>query len=123
MEDMNEFNRDNIERWEWTMMIMQPNWVSLEVFERVRIGVVKKKGNSNAEGVRYERYNEGFAVQTLYIGAYDDEAPVIAEMHTFIKGNGYQPSGKHHEIYLSDLRRTTTEKLQTILRQPIRQVW
>jgi hypothetical protein len=122
MEDMNEFNRDNIERWEWTMMIMQPDWVSQEIVERVRIEVVKKKGNSNAERVRYARDNEGFAVQTLYIGAYDDEDPVIAEMHTFINSNGYQPNGKHHEIYLSDLRRTPAERLETILRQPIRQV-
>jgi hypothetical protein len=122
MENMNEFTRDNIERWEWTMMIMQPEWVSVETVERVRSGVVKKKGNSNAERVRFERYIEGSALQTLYIGAYDDEAPVIAEMHNFININGYQTNGKHHEIYLSDVRKIPAEKLQTILRQPIRQV-
>jgi hypothetical protein len=122
MENINEFTRDNIERWEWTMMIMQPEWVSPETVERVRIGVVKKKGHSNAERVRFERYIEGLALQTLYIGPYADEAPVIAEMHNFINTNGYQTNGKHHEIYLSDVRKTPPEKLQTILRQPIRQV-
>jgi hypothetical protein len=120
MEDMNEFSRENIARWEWAMMIMQPEWVSKEIVETVRIEVIKKKGNSGLERVKYERYREGLAVQTLYTGAYENEAPVIAEMHAFIKSNGYQINGKHHEVYLSDVRKTTAERLQTILRQPIR---
>ncbi len=122
MEDMNEFNRENIAHWEWTMMIMQPDWVLAEAVERVRADVIKKKGILFPETVRQERYHEGLAVQTLYTGAYKDEAPVIAEMHAFIKSNGYQTNGKHHEIYLSDARKTPADKLQTILRQPIRQV-
>jgi hypothetical protein len=122
MEDMNEFNRENIARWEWTMMIMQPDWVLAEAVERVRADVIKKKGILFPETVRHERYHEGLAVQTLYTGAYKDESPVIAEIHAFIKSNGYQTNGKHHEIYLSDARKTPADKLQTILRQPIRQI-
>jgi hypothetical protein len=122
MEDMNEFSRANIARWQWTMMIMQPEWVTQDTIERVRTEIIKKKSNSYAERVKFELYYEGLAVQTLYIGAYDDEAPVIAEMHTFIKSNGYQTNGKHHEVYLSDVRKTAAEKLQTILRQSIRQI-
>jgi hypothetical protein len=120
MDDMNEFNRANIARWEWTMMIMQLEWVTAELVDRVRADVIKKKGNSNAQRVRYDYYREGLAVQILYIGAYADEAPVIAEMHTFVKNSGYEIYGKHHEVYLSDVRKTSPEKLQTILRQPIR---
>ncbi len=120
MEDMNEFNRANIGRWEWTMMIMQPEWVTLETVERVRTEVTRKKGLANLSKVRYESYGEGAAVQILYLGAYDNEAPVIAEMHTFIRNNGFQTNGKHHEVYLGDPRKTAAEKLQTILRQPIR---
>lgn len=120
MKDMNGFSRENITRWEWTMMIMQPEWVTQEIMEIVKTEIIKKKGNSFPERVRYEQYCEGLAVQTLYTGAYADEAPVIAEMHAFIKSNAYQANGKHHEIYLSDVRKTSAEKLQTILRQPIR---
>jgi hypothetical protein len=120
MEDMNEFSRENIARWEWTMMIMQPEWVGPETVERVRTDQIKKKGNLLLEKVGYQQYSEGLAVQTLYIGAYADEAPVIAEMHSFIKNNAYHTNGKHHEVYLSDVRKTPVEKLQTILRQPIR---
>ncbi len=122
MEDMNEFSYENIARWKWTMMIMQPEWVTQETVELVQENVFKKKGNSNVNLVRYERYKEGLAVQKLYIGAYKDEAPVIADLHAFIKSNGYHTNGKHHEIYLSDVRKTSAEKLQTILRQPIRSV-
>ncbi len=122
MEDMNEFSYENIARWKWTMMIMQPEWVTQETVELVQENVFKKKGNSNVNLVRYERYNEGLAVQKLYVGAYKDEAPVIADMHAFIKSNGYHNNGKHHEVYLSDVRKTSAEKLQTILRQPIRSV-
>jgi hypothetical protein len=121
MENMNEFSRANIARWEWTMMIMQPEWVTLETVESVRLEVAKKKRFSSLSKVRYERYIEGLAAQTLYIGAYDNEAQVIADMHTFIRNNGYQTNGKHHEVYLSDVRKTSADRLQTILRQPIRQ--
>jgi hypothetical protein len=67
-----------------------------------------------------ETLTEGLCVQTLYIGAYDDEPPVIARMHEFIHANGYATHGKHHEIYMSDARRVPPEKNRTILRQPIR---
>jgi hypothetical protein len=120
MENIKEFNRENIDLWQWTMMIMQPDWVSPETVESVKSTVVKKKGNLNVERVRYEKYIEGQAVQTLYIGEYKNEAPVIEDMHTYINNNSCQTSGKHHEIYLSDMRKTPADKLQTILRQPIR---
>ncbi len=120
MEDMAEFSRANIERWEWIMMIMQPEWVTTETVEGVRSGVAKKKGLTNLGKVRFERYTEGAAVQTIYLGAYENEAPVIADMHAFIRSNGYRTNGKHHEIYLSDFRKTQAERLQTIFRQPIR---
>lgn len=120
MEDMNEFNLANKDRWEWTMMIMQPEWITSEWVERVREEVYKKKRISLSSKVRFETYHEGLSVQILYTGAYEKEAPTIAEMHKFIKTNGYKTNGKHHEIYLGDPRKTSPEKLQTILRQPIR---
>ncbi|MFZ0532844.1 MAG: GyrI-like domain-containing protein [Anaerolineales bacterium] len=120
MENMNEFSLANKDRWKWTMMIMQPEWVTTEWVEKVRQDTRKKKNNSFLTKVRFETFTEGLAVQVLYTGAYEKEAPTIAEMHEFIKTNGYQTNGKHHEIYLGDPRKTSPERLQTILRQPIR---
>ncbi|MDJ0348350.1 GyrI-like domain-containing protein [Cryobacterium sp. PH29-G1] len=72
------------------------------------------------EALRFETLDEGLAVQTLHIGPYDDEGPVLAAMHTdFIPAHSLNMAGKHHEIYLSDPRRTAPEKLKIILRQPV----
>ncbi len=120
MENMDEFSMVNKYRWEWTMMIMQPDWVTPEWVEKVKTDVTKKKKLASLANLRFEAYHEGLAVQILYTGPYDQEAPTIAEMHKFIKSNGYQTNGKHHEIYIGDPRKTQPEKLQTILRQPIR---
>jgi hypothetical protein len=122
MQNMNEFSLANKDRWQWTMMIMQPEWVSTEWVEKVRQDVMKKKSNTFLSKVRFELYKEGLAVQVLYIGAYEKEAPTIAEIHKFISSNGYQTNGKHHEIYLGDPRKTSPDRLQTILRQPILKV-
>ena len=122
MENMNEFNLATRDQWEWTMMIMQPEWVLIEIVEKVRQVANKTKPNAMLAEIRFERYSEGLAVQILYTGAYHDEAPTIAEMHKFIRTNGYQPNGKHHEIYLGDPRKTSPERLKTILRQPIREM-
>ena len=120
MKDMNLFSLANKDSWEWTMMIMQPEWVTYEWVVKIIEEVYRKKKLSKVKKVRFEPCNEGLSVQILYTGAYENEAPTIAEMHEFIKSNGYQTNGKHHEIYLVDPRRMSPEKLQTILRQPIR---
>ena len=119
MKNMNEFNLVNKDQWEWTMMIMQPGWVTLEEVEKVRNETIKKKSNPLISKIRFAPYEEGLVVQILYTGAYKNEAPTIAEMHQVIKTNGYQTNGKHHEIYLGDPRKTSPERLKTILRQPI----
>jgi len=119
MENMNEFSLANKDRWEWTMMIMQPQGVTLEVVDKVRKDKYKKKKNETLQKIRFEKYHEGLSVQVLYTGAYRDEGPTIAEMHRFINNNGYRMNGKHHEVYLSDIRKTSADKLQTVLRQPI----
>ena len=72
------------------------------------------------DAVRLERYDEGLAVQIVHVGSYDDEGPVLARLHDeFLPERGLEPTGKHHEIYLSDARRTAPERLRTILRQPV----
>lgn len=119
MEDMSEFTVANKYRWEWTMMIMQPDWITSETVETVRQNSKKKKANALLDKIRFERYDEGLAVQILYTGAYSNEGPTISDMHKFIHANGYRTNGKHHEIYLGDPRKSSPEKLLTILRQPI----
>ena len=119
MEDMSAFTLANKAHWNWTMMIMQPEWITPGQVERVKDKVITKKKIPTILDIAFETYLEGMSVQILFTGAYKDEAPVIAEMHKFIRESGFAPNGKHHEIYLRDPRKTPVEKLHTILRQPI----
>jgi hypothetical protein len=120
MENLENFSLANKDQWEWTMMIMQPDWINLEWVEKARKNAMMKKDNPLLEKVRFDCFTEGLSVQFLYIGSYDNEAPRIAEMHEYISNNGYQTNGKHHEIYLGDPRKTSPDRLKTILRQPVR---
>jgi len=123
-EDMDSFSaaRDK-SAWDWTMMIMQPEWIDAEIFESVKSEVMKSKDLPALPLVRWERYHEGLSVQILHIGSYDDEGPTIRRLHTdFLPENNLIEAGKHHEIYLSDPRKTAPEKLKTILRQPVKKI-
>jgi len=101
--------------WDWTMMISQPAWITPDIVEAA---MRKKKA---VDGVRFTPYAEGRSVQVLHVGSYDDEAPVLAALHReYLPEHGLTFNGRHHEIYLSDPRRTAPEKLRTILRQPVR---
>lgn len=120
MGDMSEFSLDNKDQWDWRMMIMQPNEVTGEIVEAARLELVRKKDPPALSKLRYERFHEGLSVQIMYLGPYADEGPTIARMHDFIDENGYEFNGVHHEIYLSDPRRTSPEKLKTVIRQPVK---
>ena len=119
-EDMETFTTREKSAWDWTMMIMTPDWITTEIFAKAIEEVRKKKNPPALNKVRLESYHEGVSVQIMHIGSYDDEGPVLAEMHNnYIPENGFIENGKHHEIYLSDPRRVAPEKLKTVLRQPI----
>ena len=106
--------------WDWTMMIMQPEWITEEMVAPSLEHVERAKSLPALRKLRFEGYHEGLSVQILHIGSYDDEGPVLQRMHhEFIPENGLQMNGKHHELYLSDARRVTPEKLRTVLRQPV----
>lgn len=120
-EDMETFITRDKSQWDWTMMIMTPDWIGAEIFADAVEQVRKAKDPAALDKVRLERYHEGLSVQIMHIGSYDDEGPVLSQMHSdFIPNNGYVENGKHHEIYLSDPRRVAPEKLKTVLRQPIK---
>lgn len=121
-DDMDAFTvaRDK-SRWDWTMMLLVPDWIDGAMFHSA-VETVRAAGSADRlEDVRMETLAEGLCVQTLHLGSFDDEADVLDELHNaFIPGQGLSLSGKHHEIYLSDVRRTSPDKLRTILRQPVR---
>ena len=121
-EDMATFITRDKAAWSWTMMIMQPDWITPEMFAAAVDGVRAKRGDAPAS-LRLEDYDEGLSVQIMHVGSYDDEGPVLKRLHEeFLPENGLAETGRHHEIYISDPRRTAPEKLKTVLRQPVRRV-
>jgi hypothetical protein len=120
-DDMDSFTaaRDK-SRWDWTLMIMQPDWIDGDMFAAAVEQAGTKGPPARLDDLRLESLSEGRCVQTLHVGAFDDEADVLARMHDeFIPGNELRMVGRHHEIYLSDTRRVAPAKRRTILRQPV----
>lgn len=107
-------------RWDWTLMIMVPDWIEKDLFAAAVEQIAAGDRPRRLYDVRLETLSEGRCVQTLHIGSYDDEAGVLARMHhEFVPENGLRMVGRHHEIYLGDARKVAPEKLRTILRQPV----
>ena len=114
------FDIGNKNSWNWTALILQPEYVTPQRFEQILPEVAKKKSLPSLHHLRLECLSEGKSLQILHLGPYSAEAPTIARLHTHAQANGYTYNGKHHEIYLNDPARTAPEKLKTILRQPVR---
>ena len=121
-EDMRTFTglRDK-SRWDWTLLIMVPDWITVEMFTAAVEGVAgKRAAPPRLADVRLEALCEGRCVQALHVGSFDDEAELLRRMHEeYIPTQGLTMTGKHHEIYLSDPRKTAPAELRTILRQPV----
>jgi hypothetical protein len=106
--------------WRWTMMIMAPDFITLDVFDGAVAKACKKLGDA-PPSLRFDSYVEGTSLQILHRGSYDDEGPALARLHDEVMPNGKMAfNGPHHEIYLSDPRKTEAAKLKTILRQPVK---
>lgn len=120
-EDMSQFTAGDKSNWLWTAMIMQPDFITKDMFDTALQQVADKKNPRSLGRIRLESYDEGRAAQVMYIGPYAKEGPTIQQLHAFIKDSGGQlnkTNRHHHEIYLGDPRRTAPEKLKTIIRQP-----
>ncbi|MGZ8800773.1 MAG: GyrI-like domain-containing protein [Aeromicrobium sp.] len=117
--DMSTFTTADKSAWDWTMMIMQPDQVTPDLLEQARVKAAAKNPLEAISRVRLERFGEGTAAQVMHTGPYATEGPTIQRLHAFIDEQGYERTGKHHEIYLSDPRRAAPEKLNTIVRQPV----
>lgn len=117
-DDMSAFIANNKAKWKWTMMIMQPSFVENEVLELTISEVRKKKNLPAISKLRLDAFSEGRCAQVLHIGPFSEEGPTIQRVHEFINART-GIAGKHHEIYLSDIRRAKPEKWKTIIRQPM----
>ena len=127
-DDPSVFVRRHKDEWNWQAMIRQPDWVESSMIDEVMESTVTKinrkreaaTDEATLRSLRLISWEEGDAVQTLHLGSFDAEGPVIEELHSrAIPELGASRTGKHHEIYLSDLRRTPSDRLRTILRQPV----
>ncbi len=102
----------------WTLMIMQPPFVTQGLFEDIRAQAMKKKADNPAIGrVRLMTLDEGLCCQTMHIGPFDNEPATFGRMEQFTEEHGYRRAYLgHHEIYMSDFRKAAPEKLKTVLR-------
>ncbi len=118
-DDMSSFSVENKENWKWTLMIMQPEFISKAMVENATEEVRKKKNPVALQSIRFESFAEGKAAQIMHIGPFSEEGPTIEKVQSFIEENDSRRIGKHHELYLSDIRRAAPEKWKTIIRQPM----
>jgi len=118
-DDMSAFTTGNKDAWKWTLMIMQPEFITPKMVKEATEEVQRKKKPVSLPLARFEACKEGKAAQIMHIGPFSAEGPTIEKVHSFIENNGSRRIGKHHEIYLSDIRRAAPEKWKTIVRQPM----
>jgi hypothetical protein len=116
--DLSAFERNDRARWRWTMMILQPDAARDDVVNAALVEVKRKKGFPALDSLRLETFAEGRCAQTLHVGPFNEEGPTIARVHEFIQERGAL-AGKHHEIYLSDIRRADPARWKTVIRQPM----
>ncbi|MEU6860675.1 GyrI-like domain-containing protein [Glycomyces sp. NPDC046736] len=122
-EDPSAFLKREKDSWKWTMLIGQPEWITADMVANAVETAGAKHPNPALELLRPHTFTEGPSVQILHVGSYDDETPVLERLHNeYMPANGLAFNGDHHEIYLSDARRTAPAKLKTVLRQPVRPI-
>ncbi|GAQ59885.1 GyrI-like domain-containing protein [Streptomyces scabiei] len=119
-DDMGDFLARRKDNWRWRMLVNVPGWITDPMIEEARAAALAKKDRPALGDVRPETLREGTSAQVLHIGSYDDETPALARLHRdYLPAHGLREAGLHHEIYLSDPRRTDPARLRTVLRQPV----
>ncbi|HYG05773.1 MAG TPA: GyrI-like domain-containing protein [Stenotrophomonas sp.] len=117
-DDLSTFVANDRSKWKWTMMILQPDTVDDASIGRAVEEVVRRKQLAAARSLRLQPFTEGRCAQTLHVGPFSEEGPTIQRVHEYIRARG-SLAGKHHEIYLSDVRRAAPSRWRTIIRQPL----
>lgn len=115
------------DNWHYTVMILQPDVITRDVYAEGLEELRRKRGDSPALGrLRLAYFAEGLCMQTMHIGSYGDEPATVERMKAFAEQNGYRDcvgtGGKHHEIYMGDPRRADPSKLKTVLRHPVERI-
>ncbi len=106
--------------WHWRMLISQPNWITEDMIDDAKSAARSKRDIPAIADIRRETLCEATSAQALHIGSYDEEGPALSRLHDeWLSANNLRMSGLHHEIYLSDRRKSDPAKLKTILRQPV----
>lgn len=119
-DDMDDFLARRKDTWRWRLLINVPDWITGEMIENAKRTAEAKKKAPVIADIRTETLHEGTSAQVLHVGSYDDETPILTRLHhEYLPANNLRETGLHHEIYLSDPRRTDPAKLRTILRQPV----
>lgn len=117
-DDMSAFQSSDRSRWQWTMMIMQPDFVDEATLTAAIAQVRSRKDLPALSRLRIEDFSEGRCAQILHVGPFSEEGPTVQRVHAFIQERA-DLAGKHHEIYLSDIRRADPSKWKTVVRQPM----
>lgn len=122
--DFDGMNVTDKDKFKWISMIRQPEFVTEEVFEQAKLVLKKKKPALDLSKARLMKMTEGLCVQIMHKGSYDDKPASIEQMKRFLDENGYAEDfseGRfHHEIYLSDPRKCSTDNLKNVIRHPIK---
>lgn len=116
---MSQFTIEDKSNWKWTLMIMQPEFITPDLINNGSEDLRRKKNPVALPKIRFESFEEGKSAQIMHIGPFSDEGPTVEKIHQFIKRNDAELRGKHHEIYLSDIRKAHPSKWKTIIRQPM----
>ena len=113
----------NKDSFNFISLIRMPDFVTKEVFEWAIEETTRKKKKDFSK-VEFFTYDEGLCVQCMHIGPYNDEPITVEAMHEYMIEQGYElditDERFHHEVYISDVRKTSPEKLKTVLRHPIK---
>ncbi len=115
------------DNWLYTVMILQPDVISQEIFDEGIAELRRKRGDTTALGrLQLLSFEEGLCMQVMHIGPYADEPATVERMQAYATEKGYRDcvgtGGKHHEIYLGDPRKADPAKLKTVLRHPVRKI-
>lgn len=119
-DDMSSFTMEDKSSWKWTLMIMQPEFITRDLVDRASEALGRKKNPAALGKIRFESFVEGKSAQLMHIGPFSEEGPTVEQVHKFIEENGFEIRGKHHEIYLSDIRKGDPARWKTVIRQPIK---
>ncbi len=117
-----EFDISQSQDWQFRAMILQPDHITAEMVDDALEESRRKTENPALDKARFQRFQEGLSIQIMHIGPYADEPRSLAKMSEYARENGYEYSGRHHEIYIGDPRRAKPENLKTVLRHPVRKL-